>query len=695
MNFLSFLFGGKKTTKKKSLPVDSGNKSASKVKSPSSNGAATPAPRSAPVNRDRAGSSRNKQEIQTIENMNGVPGYFSVMSSPHGDLAFTAVEMQDYIILRKKDGKDGIAIIRSTDKMNSGVDHSYMTIRERVKAKGLKIEDEYVSSREIIRLIYDKQSEGRLEVKNKSAIINKIDLVLKDALNNTISDVHLEVRRDNAKVKFRKHGDLYLRHDWPVQYARDVAVVIYQVMAEEKDVMFNPSIPQDAVLDRMLDGKRLRVRIGTIPAAPDGYDIVMRLLPYDESEVQVKIADLGYLEEQQLDIEMGLSKPTGVIVIAGVTGSGKTTSLAAMIREIVEEADGTIKVITVENPPEQFMKNVTQSPVVTRNGSGGGTGDTPYANAMKAALRCDPDILMVGEVRDTATAKLLISAVQSGHKVLTTIHAPSGIGIVGRMRSLGVPNDVLGGGDFFSALVYQTLVKTICQECSFTLTEYQAEHSGDIKFEKLLKRLIMTVEDLEDANIRFVNHKGCDHPKCHNGITGRTVIAEVILPDHQMINYFANGQDMLAWKHFRASGGKSALMVGLEKMKTGILDPHDVEKALGLMNAEIVMNDGIFNYQEERLYTGSPQELPHKTVSVVEDPAIQDSFMIMDEPNEVLATSSDLNPDVISEHKIASSVSPQFHSELLSEHIKSAEVIQLKARHDPSVDVDFDPSSEE
>jgi hypothetical protein len=162
-----------------------------------------------------------------------------------------------------------------------------------------------------------------------------------------------------------------------------------------------------------------------------------------------------------------------------------------------------------------------------------------------------------------------------------------------------------------------------------------------------------------------------------------------------MINFFANGQDMLAWKHFRASGGKSALMVGLEKMKSGILDPHDVEKALGLMNAEIVMNDGIFNYQEERLYTGSPQELPHKTVSAVEDPAIQDSFMIMDEPNEVLATSSDLNPDVISEHKIASSVSPEFHSELLSEHIKSAEVIQLKARHDPSVDVDFDPSSEE
>lgn len=654
MSLFDMLFGRKKAPKKKVVSK------AVKAPAPKASSAPQKLPVKTPV------PNRTRQEVQRIETMKGVPGYNAIISSAQGDLPISPLEMLDYIILRLHDGREDIALIRSDEKTKAGVDHSYMTIKERIKEKGLKINIEYVTSREIIKLLYDKQNEGRLDVKNKSEIINKVDILLKDALVNGISDVHIEVRRDEAEVRFRKHGDLYLRHDWPVQTARDVSIVLYQVMAEEKDVTFNPGIRQDAVLDRMLDGKRLRVRIGTLPAAPDGYDMVMRLLPYDEDEVQIGIGDLGYLEEQQLDIEMGLSKPNGVIVIAGVTGSGKTTSLAAMIREIVSEGEGTIKVITVENPPEQFMRNVTQSPV-------GSKGD--YADAMKGALRADPDIIMVGEVRDKDTATLLISAVQSGHKVLTTIHAPSGIGIVGRMRSLGVPNDVLGGGDFFSALIYQTLVKSVCPHCSIPLQEYQEQNSDNVKFEKLLKRLIMTVDDLEKANIRFINKDGCH--KCHNGIKGRTVVAEVIIPDHEMISYFASGQDMKAWKHFRDNGGKSALTVGIEKMTMGLVDPYDVERALGLLNAEIVMSDGVLNYQEERIYSGSkPQSSAKSFEEIVESKP--DSFVEMDDPILELANASD------------------FSSELLSEQLKSADVIQIDFRKDSASDSDdlLDPSDD-
>lgn len=674
MKIFDWLFGKKKVAKKKTSSAVSGKKT----------GTSNVPPRglvqTTPIKRDTT--LRQRQELPTIENLHGVPGYSSVMSLPSGELSFTQHDMVDYLVLRIQEGKNDISVVRSTDKYKSGVDHSYMTIKERIKAKDLNIVTEYLASREIIKLIYDKNAESKLDVKDKSKIINKVDIMLKDALNSKVSDVHIEVRRDGAQVKFRKHGDLYLRHDWPVQVARDVSVVIYQVMAEEKDVSFVAGIVQDAVLDRNLDGKRLRVRIGTIPAAPDGYDMVMRLLPYDENEVQVTIPELGYTEDQQLDIEMGLSKPVGVIVIAGVTGSGKTTSLAAMIREIVSEADGTIKVITVENPPEQFMRGVTQSPVVTRAANTGKSEDTPFAEAMRGALRADPDFLMVGEVRDNPTAKLLIGAVQSGHKVMTTIHAPSGIGIVSRMRSLGIPNDVLGGGDFFSALIYQTLIKTVCPACSFTLSEYQERNAGNVKFEKLLKRLIMTVDDLENSNIRFVNRCGCD--ECHFGITGRTVVAEVILPDHQMIAYFAAGRDMDAWAHFRKMGGKSALMVGIEKMKLGLLDPYDVEKSLGLMNSEIVMSDGLFNYQEERLYSGErsrdEDQGMGRRIPTSEPVKESEAFMEMDEPNSALASMSD------------------FNSDLLSERLKLAEVIPFGSRkvtedsQDTMIDTMLDPT---
>jgi type II secretory ATPase GspE/PulE/Tfp pilus assembly ATPase PilB-like protein len=452
-----------------------------------------------------------------------------------------------------------------------------------------------------------------------------------------------------------------------VQHAKDASLVLYQVMAEEKDITFNPTIAQDAVLDRMLGGKRLRVRVGTIPAAPDGFDVILRLMPYDENEKDVQISELGYIDDQLLDIEMGMSKPIGVIVFAGVTGSGKTTSLVAMIRQIISEANGSIKVITIENPPEQFIRGATQHavPSVARE-----KGASAFAAAVRAALRADPDVLMVGEVRDVDTAKTLISAVQSGHKVFTTIHAPSGIGIVGRMRSMGIPNDVLGSSDFFSGLIYQTLIKTICPHCSIPLSDYGDGHADDTKFQKLLRRLALTVNDLGSQNIRFINPKGCGHAECHNGITGRTVVAEVIIPDHKMNSYFAKGQDMEAWHHFRKNGGKSSLMVGIEKMKQGLLDPYDVERSLGLLNSEIIMADGTFNYDDERISQGTWESKPSQPVTHSEKlDFVQDDMemdMLMEEPNTELASLS------------------SFSSEIFNEKIQTAEVISIGSRSSAS-----------
>ena len=675
-SFLSLLGFSKSNTKKKakgSAPTAAKKASTATSKSATASSSAKVAA--------KADGAKPKTGIASIENLNSVPGYFSVMSVPNGELALSGSEMIDYIMLRLSEDKNDVLVIRSSDKIKAGIDHTFMTIRERIKNKGLRIAKEYVANRQIIKLLYEKNFSGeRREVKNKSEIINSIDALLKDGVNNKVSDIHIEVRRDFAEVRFRKHGDCYLRHDWPVQYAKDTSVVIYQVMAEEKDVTFNPSVAQDAVLDRTIDGKRLRVRIGTMPAAPDGFDVVMRLMPFDEDNI-VEVSDLGYLDEQLADIEMGLSKPIGVIVLAGVTGSGKTTSLVAMVRGIIADEEGRIKVITVENPPEQYIRGATQQPVVTRQSTGtnGKSEDSPYVMAMKAALRGDPDILMVGEVRDRPTAKLLIDAVQSGHKVLTTIHAPSGIGIVGRMRSMGIPNDVLGGGDFFSALIYQTLVRTVCPHCSHTLQNYKEENHDNIKFQKLLKRLAMTVENLDEANIRFVNKKGCKHVDCDAGITGRTVVAEIILPDHAMMTFFANGQDMLAWKHFRESGGKSSLMVGIEKMKMGILDPFDVEKSLGMLNSELIMADGIFNYEEERITTADVKKSP-----IVEIPeSINDSegYIAMDEPAEELKLTG------------------KFESEFFSDVVESAEILDFKARVQVPTAVvdageeDYDPAS--
>jgi type II secretory ATPase GspE/PulE/Tfp pilus assembly ATPase PilB-like protein len=607
-----------------------------------------------------------KKELAIIQSMSGVPSHHSVLSADGAELALSSADQVDYIILKIYPDKNDAVFIRSLNKSQetkAGVDHTYLTIKERLKTKQLKIVQEYLAERQILKLIYDKSNGGtRRDLENKSEYIDLIDSVLKDGMLQNVSDIHIEVRRDSAEVRFRKHGDLFLRHDWSVQHAKDASLVLYQVMAEEKDITFNATIAQDAVLDRTLAGKRLRVRVGTIPAAPDGFDVILRLMPYDESEKDVLISELGYIDDQLLDIEMGMSRPIGVIVLAGITGSGKTTSLVAMIRQIIREAEGSIKVITVENPPEQFIKGATQHAVGSKSRD---KDMSPYAAAAKAALRADPDYLMVGEVRDVQTAKLLISAVQSGHKVFTTIHAPSGIGIVSRMRSMGIPNDVLGSSDFFSGLIYQTLIKTICPHCSIPLSEYGDKHAEDKKFQKLLRRLAISVNDLENKNIRFVNRSGCSHKDCDKGVTGRTVVAEVIIPDHHMCSLFARGMDMDAWRHFRKSGGKSSLMVGIEKMQIGLLDPFDVESALGLLNSEIIMEDGTFNYADERISQGTWVPVAKSKGSENVEPELpygEEMDMLMEEPNTELSNLGG------------------FNSEIFSEQLHSAEIISISSR---------------
>ncbi|MFK4132046.1 GspE/PulE family protein [Pseudomonas luteola] len=639
------------------------------------------------ANKKQLGSSA-KTKVSILENLGSLPAYHSVISTEGGDLAVAQADQDHYVVVKLYADKNEIFLIRSTEKLEkvkSGVDHTYLTIRERIKNKNLKVVREYAAAKQIIKLIYEKNNNGlKREIANKSDFIDDVDALLRDGLLDGASDIHIEVGRDSARVRFRVNGDLTLKHDWPVEYATDASLVLYQVMAEEKDITFNKNIAQDAVLDRLINGKRLRVRVGTIPAASDGFDVVLRLLPYDENEDPVVLSELGYMPDQLLDIEMGMSKPSGVIVLAGVTGSGKTTSLATMIRQVIREAEGTIKVITVENPPEQFIKGATQFPVVNRQKD---ADMTPYAMAMRAALRADPDVLMVGEVRDSDTASLLIAAVQTGHKVFTTIHAPSGIGIVGRMRSLGIPNDVLGSAGFFSALIYQTLVKTVCQKCSYSLTEYQDLYGTDVKFQKLLKRIVLVVQNVEDSNIRFINTKGCGC--CKRGVTGRTVVAEVIIPDHTMSSFFVNGQDMEAWKHYKKHGGKSTLQIGIEKLVEGKVDPYDIEKAMGLLTSELIMEDGTFNYNEERISTmeseswkaedDNQKDISTNDIADEEIVYAEDSFDIpLDEPDENLVKLS------------------EFNSSLFAEKISQAEVVQLFANRGTSSvsedDLSFDPS---
>lgn len=434
----------------------------------------------------------------------------------------------------------------------------------------------------------------------KSLLIDAFFDMLDDAIAKGASDIHIEVRRNEARVRYRIDGDLIQTDIWPTDFAERFVQAVYSVVAEEQDVTFKKDEPQAALIDKIIKTGRVRVRLATIPASPDGFDCVMRVLPFGKKSDQraAELKTLGYSDDHVRLINMGLSKPVGVVIIAGTTGSGKSTTLKNILQAKIENSDGSLKVITIEDPPEYFINGATQVPVSRNKKST--DGSSSFVAAMRAVMRSDPDAIMVGEVRDEISADLLVGMVQSGHQVSTTVHAASAIGIVGRLSSMKVNGDVLGSVDFIGCLIYQALIPVLCPHCkelmnSTNTHDDMADRVGAVA---------------EEGDAIYVRGKGCD--KCNNGIKGRTVVAEVVMPDYTMLRFFSENKSIDAMEHWLAHGGKQVIEHGIEKMRAGILSPYDVEDSLGSLTSHLVMRDGKLEASELKYL---PSTLTKKTLA--------------------------------------------------------------------------------
>lgn len=449
----------------------------------------------------------------------------------------------------------------------------------------------------LVQLVYQKalEMEGKKQKQQSPMVLHFMEL-LADAMRKNVSDIHIEVRRNEAKVRYRIDGRLKVIASWTQGFAFSFCQVVYSVVAEEQDVTFRPEVPQDALIDKQVEGERLRVRLATIPAAPDGFDMIMRLLRLGKAEAQRALAldMLGYSEDQVAMILAGTSKPVGASIIAGTTGSGKSTTLKNLLLSKIEQAENQIKVITVEDPPEYFIPGATQVPASRNKKSSDGTSS--FEAAIRGAMRADPDILMVGEVRDLTTAKLLIGMVQSGHQAFTTVHAPSALSIVSRLASMGVERDILGSPDFIATLIYQALLPKLCPHCKIPSEKVIADPEAYHIDPGLILRL-KRVPNFSPDKVFFHNEKGC--ALCgNNGVKGRTVVAEVIMPDNQLLKFFSEAKGVEALEYWLKKGGKTILLHGIEKMLSGIVSPSDVEDSLGPV-ASMVAPDGSFNLIHE------------------------------------------------------------------------------------------------
>jgi len=282
---------------------------------------------------------------------------------------------------------------------------------------------------------------------HEAPVVRYLNLLLKDAVDARASDIHLEATRDGLRVRLRVDGVL-VQAD-PPPFELRAAVVSRVKLLAEMDIAERRR-PQDGRLRLRFDGREMDVRVATAPTS-FGESVVLRLL--DRSGRPVSLLELGMPEDLQRAVASAVARPQGLFLVTGPTGSGKTSPLYASLQ--LRAADRE-KIVTVEDPIEYQLPGVTQIQVHRPSG-------VTFASALRAILRQDPDVIMVGEMRDTETAEVAIQAALTGHLVLATLHTNDAVSAIPRLLDLGIPAYLVAAT--LSGVLAQRLVRRVCDAC--------------------------------------------------------------------------------------------------------------------------------------------------------------------------------------------------------------------------------------
>ncbi len=398
---------------------------------------------------------------------------------------------------------------------------------------------------------------------NVSVQQQRLRSLVKEALQVKASDIHIEVRGPRACIRFRKHGELYLYAEWLPNVAREIASVAFNKETDHAGTHFNPMVPQNASMPLHIEGREVRLRLASLPAHT-GFDMVMRILDTDNQSVP-DLQELGYSQRQFDLIKKAVLLPHGAIIVSGPTGSGKTTTLASCMKMV----DSDRKIYTIEDPIEKLISNATQVPVNTDH------VERDFASMGRSALRMDPDIIVLGEMRDEDTASVMVRASITGHLVFSTLHTNTATAIVTRLHDMGISLGLLSDPNLLACLICQRLVPKLCAACSVPI-EQSAPH-----FERLPHwKAVFGAKELSKFRARG---SSCDTCK-GLGISGRTVVAEIIWVDESSRHFIQKG-DVLGWeKYLRTHGWTTYRDQALNLVKQGICDILDAEKVVGQFN---------------------------------------------------------------------------------------------------------------
>ncbi len=392
---------------------------------------------------------------------------------------------------------------------------------------------------------------------SEEAPINKlIDVIFKHAYEGKASDIHIEPMEDDTRVRFRIDGVLHASLTLP-KATHSAIISKIKILSNLK--IDETRVPQDGRFRIRIDGNPIDFRVSTFPTI-EGEKVVLRLL--DPSTGLKTLEELGFFGHSYEVIERSLKKPFGMVLTTGPTGSGKSTTLQSMLGVLNNEE---VNIISLEDPVEYYVNGVNQSQIRPEI-------DYTFASGLRSILRQDPNVIMVGEVRDSETATLVVHAALTGHLVFSTLHTNDAIGVVSRLIDMGVESFLLPSA--LNLIIAQRLIKKLCNDCK---AEYKPEGRAKEILDKNISEMPQFLQDeVRKQEFKIFQAVGC--PKCaHKGTIGRMVIFEVLEMTPQLKSIIINGEvDEKINEEAKRQNMISLRQDGIIKVLKGMISLEDV-----------------------------------------------------------------------------------------------------------------------